>query len=730
MRESLVRRLLASCVVAVGIFAAFAGTQSAQTASGSGANQAESTSSDPLVNPTVIANGVLARALAVEGTAKGTSKLYVTNAFMPNQLFLLGATAVAGIVPKPFLIPVAGDGQAGSLGDGGVAISAQLDLSSDSLFMRSGIAVASDGTIFIADTKNGTIRSIAGQASTEPSVIRSVAGKWASRQNVLLTEPMGIALDRARDLYIADHGAGSVDVLVAATGKLETLGHVIAPGSIAVTADGSKVFVASPEAGAVFSISTESGAVTMVAGAAAAKSPSATNAAANACTNLETSTGTAMTVAPTVKTASAGNSSTQQMCPAGLAVDGKGNLFIADANGGKILRLDANTNKVTVVASDLSAPGEITLDSKGTLYVSEQGRSRVISMGVANASNLILTAPAPPIGCAQGLAFTFCDEPVGGQTATAAFTLTNTSPTTPATAVTIGFVPPTAPGNFTVIGTSCTSTLAAGASCTLSVAFTPQMTGLTGAVLSVTDAAADLATLAMAGTGNDYDIQLASGQTNELTVVQGGTATYKAVVLASGTFGDKGEQVTFLCPTNLPTFSTCAFNPCPVTATPNAATPFTIVIVTSSPTTSAPTVVPCPGPVSSVRRVAAQNPTIIFYAAPAAGAGNGNLIFRRFPALALLLICCVGFGGTIFFPRRSATHHRLETVHVPLIIAIAGLTAAIAIGCGGSKGTLPSIATPVGVTNLKVLGNATDADGNPLGASRSMDFTIDVVKAF
>ncbi|HEY6904854.1 MAG TPA: hypothetical protein VI216_11145, partial [Candidatus Acidoferrales bacterium] len=71
---------------------------------------------------------------------------------------------------------VAGVGQAGSLGDGGAATSAQLDLAADSLVERSGIAVAPDGTIFIADTQNSTIRSVAGAASSEPGVIRSVAG--------------------------------------------------------------------------------------------------------------------------------------------------------------------------------------------------------------------------------------------------------------------------------------------------------------------------------------------------------------------------------------------------------------------------------------------------------------------------------------------------------------------------------------------------------------------------
>ena len=112
---------------------------------------------------------------------------------------------------------VAGNGTAGSLGDGGAATSAQLSLKNDSFYMRSGVAIAPDGTIFIADTKNATIRRISSASSSEPGVIRSVAGKWGPTQSVQLVEPMGLALDRAGNLYIADHGANAVIELHDAT---------------------------------------------------------------------------------------------------------------------------------------------------------------------------------------------------------------------------------------------------------------------------------------------------------------------------------------------------------------------------------------------------------------------------------------------------------------------------------------------------------------------------------
>ena len=166
----------------------------------------------------------------------------LTTATSPNQIFTLG-TAAGLSMPSANLrmAPIAGTGAAGSLGDGGAASAAQFDLSTSSLFQRSGINIAPDGTIYIADTGNATIRAISGPSSTEPGVIRSVAGRWAARQNLALVEPMGLALDRAGNLYIADHAANSIDILYGAnsakSGDLETFASFNSPTSVAVTPD-------------------------------------------------------------------------------------------------------------------------------------------------------------------------------------------------------------------------------------------------------------------------------------------------------------------------------------------------------------------------------------------------------------------------------------------------------------------------------------------------------------
>ena len=618
----------------------------------------------------------------------------------------------------------AGTGKAGFLGDGGDGADAELNLSQDSLVKRSGIAVAEDGTLYIADTKNSTIRAVAGAKSSEPGIIRSVAGKWAPAQNVQLVEPMGIAVDRAGNLYIADHTAGTVNVLAKATGRLTLLAHVASPASLTVTTDGSKVFVASPETGGVFSITTLNRSIEIVPGFA----PLATDSeAANSgpCAAVESST--AATPSPTPA------ATTRAICPAGLAVDGAGNLFVSDANSGKILRVDAATGRTTSAAVGMITPGDITFDSQGDLFVSEQGRNRILALAQLGApvSGLTLTAPAPPAGCPQGASFTYCNEPSGGTSPSFAFTLTNMTLSsingitiTPAFVPT-GTQPPPAPTNFTTTSTSCTSTLAAGASCVINVAFTPLGSGaITGQLIVSDSTPSDTQTVNLAGTGDDFSMAIVAGQTPEVTVSQGNTATFKAQLNADSVFGQSGEKVTLACPPNLPQFTTCEFQPCPLVPTLSGATPFTILIHTSTANSETPPIAnPCNSTAAAARTHHAEMPNGILYVTtepPSSGA-------PRFPALPVIFaaLMLVGFGCAAVWASRAAAGaaSRRAFAAMTLLAVAGGLVAA----CKHYKNP-NTTATPLGVTIMNVTASAVDSSGNSLHASRGLQITLDVIK--
>jgi sugar lactone lactonase YvrE len=509
----------------------------------------------------VVASNVGIRTLAVasqssettftNSVASSPTQLYVTAIDRPDQVFSYVLRPTANIAPasaaKFLATPAAGVGTVGSIGDGGAASAAELDLSLNDFSMRSEIAIAPDGTLFIADTGNATIRTVGGAASTEPSVIRSVAGRWAPRQNVELTEPYGVTLDRAGNLYIADHGANAVIELFAAgsskAGQLEVLAHMVSPAAVAVTPDGNTVFAASPDTGVIVAINTQ--------------------------THALRSTG--VSPAPLFAAALA-RSNSARIIPQGLAVDGGGNLFIAyTATGGtsdQILRLDAFSSKLTVAARGLSAPGNISFDAQGNLFVTNQGMRQVLEFHAMGVPATGVTLTAPP-NC-PGAATVYCDQLTGGTSPTEPFELSNNT-NTAITGISAAFTAGNS-SDFTISSSSCATSLAANSSCAYNVAFSPAAAVTSAcpggpaphtrcATFSVnyTGATAPLTTEA-SGVADDFQIICmtttiftcpppSNGAPYQITITQGYPATFQLQLVPDDIFTG---TVTLNCPTNLP----------------------------------------------------------------------------------------------------------------------------------------------------------------------------------
>jgi sugar lactone lactonase YvrE len=666
-----VRRLAVVCVVAVTIFAAFVAIGKNSGAFAAGRQSGAPSGSSGIVSSykvSVFAANIAARALAVAASGSPAS-LALTNASAPNQIFTLGSNATPSNPSASVRVAaLAGTGVAGSLGDGGAASAAEFDLSLSSLFERSGIAIAPDGTIYVADTGNATIRAIAGPSSTEPGVIRSAAGRWAARQNVALLEPLGIAVDRAGNLYIADHGAGAIDVMSAGSSQLQTLAQVAGPASIVVSPNGGTVFVASPDNGAVFAINTQTHAIAAVSGFA----PSASGQ--SAC-------------------AAAAGSSTTQICPAGLAVDAAGNLFVSDANSGRILRVDAQTSATTVVAADLNQPGELAFDANGNLYAAEQRLNRIVAFAQVGTSQGSISL-SPNSG-------TFGNVATGGTSASQTFTLTNT---TSAAVTGLSIPKTTTPADFSVLTNNCTATLAANASCTLSVAFSPTATGARSATLTVTDAnAADSASTALSGTGDDYELQLATGQLMSVSVQGGAAITMNLQVVPDNVFSG---TVTLVCPTNLPTNTTCTFSTPSVNVTPGTAAPFQVTFQTT-------------GLINPINTRLLALPRF-----PSDWTGA-----QRFAAVALGAFFAMMFAWTLFTPavrNRFSPPSNSKSASLPsrwmrtAVPAFALLALALAILAGCKKSTVVFGSTPSGSTNMNIAGTAQNT-------SRAVTVTLNVV---
>lgn len=102
-----------------------------------------------------------------------------------------------------FISTVAGDGVAGFYGDGSLATSA-------SLYSPHSVAVASDGSLYIADTNNWRIRKV-----DTSGIITTVAGSSTSCVALMATDcallsPMKVELDGSGNFYIAEYWGNRV----------------------------------------------------------------------------------------------------------------------------------------------------------------------------------------------------------------------------------------------------------------------------------------------------------------------------------------------------------------------------------------------------------------------------------------------------------------------------------------------------------------------------------------
>lgn len=389
--------------------------------------------------------------------------------------------------------------------------------------------------------------------------------------------------------------------------------------------------------------------------------------------------------------------------------------------------LAANTNCTINVAFTPTSAGL----REATLTATDSNGDIAAVYLAGHTTTALVLAHAPTSATCSLADFEFCNEPIGGTTASRVFTLTNTS----GVQITGLSVPATsAMNNFKLVSTSCVSTLAAGENCTINVAFTPQTTGFLQDAFNITDNQGDIGTAAFAGTGDDYELRLASGQATELTVVQGDSITYNAQVVSDSVFGLNGEQAALQCPANLPPFTSCTITPCPGPAMANSTTNYMVVFATSSSTILAHVPGASTPPGCTGYGVSPSSALAIPRGVERPSYHARSILARAllFPALATLAMIalmrvwgCVPAGYRWMpAPGRLAIRPFLVT----LALAI-GLVVALS-GChhGSSSSTMSG--TPLGQTNMQIQGVAFDSQGDPLNATRGLPMiTIDVVAA-
>jgi len=282
--------------------------------------------------------------------------------------------------PGTFTIStVAGNGVAGYSGDGGSAIVAELN-------DPNGVAVDAAGNVYIAEylnarvrkvTPNGTITTVAGTG------VAGFGGDGGPATDALLNEPFRVALDNAGNLCISDYGnyrvrkvtSDGIITTIAGNGNTDSSGDggpatsagIDSPGDLALDSAGnlfitSGAFVGSGSANVIRKVNS-GGVISTVAGNGTEGYSGDGGPATSAALNR----------------------------PEGLAVDGNGNLFIADQGNQRIRKVSKGI--IATVAgnggrgytgeggpaagAELSGPAGMAFDGAGNLYIADRDNNRI-----------------------------------------------------------------------------------------------------------------------------------------------------------------------------------------------------------------------------------------------------------------------------------------------------------------------------------------------------------------
>jgi len=266
---------------------------------------------------------------------------------------------------------VAGNGTAGYSGDNGPAASASIN-------RPLGLAVDGAGNLFIADSANGRVRKV-----NPAGAITTIAGNGTvgysgdgGPATSAMINPQGLALDAAGNLYIGDSGSGRVRV-VKADGSISTFagGGNATPSNVAATSAslGNPVGLFVDAAGNLYIGDDARQKVYKVSG------------------------GIITTIGGTGVQDFSGDGGPATAAtfsnPDWVTADAAGNVYVSDLSNSRLRKIAAGSGTISTIAGNgnyryagdggpaaagvLSDPVGIARDSAGNLYIAEYTNNRV-----------------------------------------------------------------------------------------------------------------------------------------------------------------------------------------------------------------------------------------------------------------------------------------------------------------------------------------------------------------
>ena len=378
------------------------------------------------------------------------------------------------------------------------------------------IAVDAGGNVYIADSGFGAVQMYAKGSSTAINV------------GTGLTSPTGVAVDGAGDVFIADGGSGTVVVVPNGpnglmAGAQATLKSGLGTNLKLAADSGNNLFISDPANGRVVKLSN-------VGVTVPSFGPTETDITGfTAPSALATDSGNNLYVADgsnLIEVTPAGTQSTVLTSlgvAVGLAVDPSGAVYVAQS--GRTLRIPneggtLNAADQTVVAPGVTAPTSVALDPSQNLYIADATAKAVQSIS-ANAVVNFGTLSSP------------------SATASSTFTILNDGNA----ALNIsGF---TGTADYTGASSNCSSPVAVGTTCAVTVTFSPgpgNQGSLTGQVVVQSNAANSPNNVSATGVGAPL-----AASTTKFTVTNptvNGAPAVITVTPATGTTPVPTGQVT------------------------------------------------------------------------------------------------------------------------------------------------------------------------------------------
>ena len=281
---------------------------------------------------------------------------------------------------------IAGNGNLAYTGDNGPATSASLNTPSS-------VALDAAGNIYIADTGNNAVRRIDGASGIITTFAGSLTGAPGTTGDngpatgALLSGPWGVTLDASGNLYIADTGNHRIREVLLSSGIINTVA-----GNGTTNSDGSGTF--SGDGG----LATAAGlSAPYAVGFDAAGNFYIPDQGNNRIREVNITTGKISTVAGNGGAGYSGDSGKATAAslyhPQSVAFDAAGNFYIADTGNNRLRKVSGSTGVITTIAGSANAgfsgdtgpatsaglygPYSLALDGQGDIFIADFFDNRI-----------------------------------------------------------------------------------------------------------------------------------------------------------------------------------------------------------------------------------------------------------------------------------------------------------------------------------------------------------------